>query len=212
MSSPRAWSTSSSCATEAGPRSRLAGTGILAALLWALAAAEATAASHKPGTGQLLTLVSDETGTRSVEVFDFRFVFFDTRYRQTHAPRTESPTGERIEVIEKRKECACLRLDDYAKVKFGRVREITITYPEGLHAALVRVTRMDGKVNEYPVKGLYGGTGLMPPRFFATVDGQGREFPLMLQDVAQADWPSERLVRVALFRPRPATPPPRPTR
>jgi hypothetical protein len=154
--------------------------------------------------------VSDETGTRSVEVFDLRFVFFETVYRHTHAPKTETPTGDRIEVIQKRRECDCLRLDDYAKVKFGRLREITITYPEGRHAARVRVTSRDGKVHEYPVTGLFGGTGLMPPRFSATVEGQVREFPLMLQDVAGADWPGERLVRAALYRPPQPPPPPPP--
>jgi hypothetical protein len=202
MSSTRAWSTSSCCATE--PRRAL-----LALVLSLLLAAPAAAAVHKAGTGQLLTLVSDETGTRAVEVFDFRFVFFDTRYRHTHAPKSETPTGERIEVIEKRRECACLRLDDYARITFGHVREITITYPEGRREARVRVTRRDGKVHEYPVSELYGGTGLMPPRFSATIDGQVREFPLMLEDIEGADWPGERLVRAALYRP-PLPPPPPP--
>lgn len=207
MSSTRASSTSSSCATDARRFRTRRAAAVFVALFAAL---PAWASTHKPGTGQLLTLVSDETGTRTVEVFDFRFVFFDTRYRTTHAPKTESATGERIEVIQKRKECACLRLDDYAKVKFGHVREITITYPEGRRTALVRVTSRDGRVHEYPVTGLYGGTGLMPPRFSATVDGQMSEFPLMLQDVAGADWPAERLVRAALYRPPQPPPPPPP--
>ena len=199
MSSTRAWSTSSSCATDFRAI-------LFAALLGALAIAPAAAASHKPGTGNPVTLVSDDTGTRTVEVFDFRFVFFTTRYRNTRAPKSESPTGERMEVINDRKECTCLRLADYAKIKFFRQREIAVTYPEGSHAALVRVTRRDGKVREYRATDLFGGSGLATPLFSATIDGQLREFPLVLPE--GTDWPKERLARVILYRSEPPPPPP----
>jgi hypothetical protein len=177
---------------------------VCASLLCAGAASAAVAGVHKAGTGKLMTLVSDETGTRTVEVFDFRFVFFTTRYRETHAPRSESPTGERIEVINDRKECACLRLADYTKVKFMQQREIAVTYPEGSHVAQVRVTRRNGKVHEFPATDLYGGTGLATPLFSATLDGQLREFPLILPE--GADWRGERPVRVILYRSQPPPP------
>jgi hypothetical protein len=174
---------------------------LCASLLCAGAVSPAAAEAHKAGTGKLMTLVSDDTGTRTVEVFDFRFVFFTTRYRDTHAPKSESPTGERIEVINDRQECACLRLADYTKYKFMRQREIAVIYPEGSHVAQVRVTRRDGKVHEFPATDLYGGTGLATPLFSATIDGQLREFPLVLAE--GADWPSERPVRVILYRSQP---------
>jgi hypothetical protein len=177
---------------------------VCAALLCAPWVSPASAGGHKPGTGKPMTLVSDDTGTRTVEVFDFRFVFFTTRYRNTRAPKSESPTGERIEVINDRQECACLRLADYTKYKFMRQRELAVTYPEGSHVAQVRVTRRDGKVHEFPATDLYGGTGLATPLFSATIDGQLREFPLVLQE--GADWPRERLVRVILYRSQPPPP------
>jgi len=172
----------------------------------AAAAPNRAAAKREKQKGQLLTLFSEATGERTVEVPDLRFAAFETRYRHTAAPRSESPTGERIEVVQKRKECACVRLADWSKIKMVRIRQIDITYPEGGRVALVRVTKKDGDVREYPATDLYGGDGLFPPRFAATVEGEHVEFPLVLPDVPGAAWPSERVVRMILVRPE--TPPP----
>ena len=157
--------------------------------------------------GPLVTLVSEARGERTLEVFDLRFASFETIYKHKAAPRSESPTGERIEVIHKRKECSCVRLADYKKISLQQVRQIDVTYPEGGRVALVRITWRDGKVREYPATALYGGDGLFPPRFTATVEGQPLEFPLILPDTKEAAWPEERLVRAILYRPGTAPPP-----
>jgi len=154
-----------------------------------------------------VTLVSEARGERTLEVFDLRFASFQTIYKHKAAPRSESPTGERIEVIHKRKECSCVRLADYSKIRLQQVRQIDVTYPEGGHVALVRITWRDGKVREYPATGLYGGDGLFPPRFTATVEGESREFPLILPDTPEATWPEDRLVRAIVYRTG-TTPPP----
>jgi hypothetical protein len=207
MSSNRAWSTSRSSATERPFRRRCALGGALlaaAAGLLVLDPEPARAAAKKKGP--LLTFVSEAAGERTVEVFDLHFAAFQTLYKHTAAPRSESATGERIEVVQKRKECSCVRLADYSRIKMQQIRQIDLTYPEGGRVALVRITWRDGKVREYPATSLYGGDGLFPPRFAATVEGEPREFPLVLPDGPEAAWPGERLVRMILFRPQ--TPPP----
>ena len=180
---------------------------VLAAGLLALAlpapapaAPNRAAAKKEKKQGPLLTFQSEAKGERTVEVTDLRFAFFETLYRHKAAPRSESPTGERIEVVQKRKECDCLRLADYSKIKRNVLRQIDITYPNDSHVALVRVIRRDGSIREYPATALYGGDGLFPPRFAATVDGEHREFPLVLPDTPGAVWPEERLVRMLIFR------------
>ncbi|HET8946437.1 MAG TPA: hypothetical protein VFQ07_05605 [Candidatus Polarisedimenticolia bacterium] len=156
-----------------------------------------------------MTLVSESRGERTIEVFDLRFASFQTIYKHKAAPRAESPTGERIEVVQKRKECSCVRLADYTSISMRKIRQIDVTYPEAGRVALVRITWRDGKVREYPATGLYGGDGLFPPRFAATVEGQHREFPLVLPDTPEATWPEERLVRAILYRSGTSSPPPR---
>jgi hypothetical protein len=217
MSSDRAWSTSRSSATDAGrsaPRRRW--TAPLVVVLVAalagglLAPAEAApnrAAAKRARKSPLLTFFSESTGERSAEASGLKFAFFQTLYRHTRAPRSESPTGERIEVVQKRKECDCLRLADYTRIKFQLIRQIDITYPEGARVALVRITRRDGKIREYDATALYGGDGLFPPRFAATVDGEHREFPLVLPDTPAAAWPEERVVRMIVYRTDPLPPP-----
>lgn len=204
MSSNRAWSTSRSSATEPA---RVVALALVVAVLGGGHAAHA--ATKKKGP--LLTFVSEDAGERTVEVFDLRFAAFQTLYRHRAAPRTESATGERIEVVQKRKECDCVRLADYSKIRMQQIRQIDLAYPEGGRVALVRITWRDGKVREYPATGLYGGDGLFPPRFAATVDGEHREFPLVLPDTKEAAWPAERLVRMILFRSGTSTPPPKKT-
>ena len=143
---------------------------VLAAGLLALAlpapapaAPNRAAAKKEKKQGPLLTFQSEAKGERTVEVTDLRFAFFETLYRHKAAPRSESPTGERIEVVQKRKECDCLRLADYSKIKRNVLRQIDITYPNDSHVALVRVIRRDGSIREYPATALYGGDGLFPP-------------------------------------------------
>jgi len=218
MSSNRAWSTSRSSATEQAGSGRatvvtlpvclLALLVLAAQLATAEAAAKPPAASKaaaKPPAaskkkGPLLTFVSEARGERMVEVFDLHFACFETRYRHTRAPKSENPTGERIEVIQKRKECSCVRLADWSKIKMPRIRQIDITYPVGERVARVRVTKRDGTSREYPATDLYGGVGIFPPRFVATVEGEHREFPLILPDTPGAAWPEERLVRMLVYR------------
>lgn len=185
----------------AAPASLLACVLLLAFTGHAAAAPNRAAAKREKQKGQLLTLFSEAAGERTVEVPDLRFAAFETRYRHTAAPKSESPTGERIEVVQKRRECSCVRLADWSKIKLTRIRQIDITYPEGGRVALVRITRRDGDVREYPATNLYGGDGLFPPRFAATVDGEHLEFPLVLPDTPGAAWPAERAVRMLLARP-----------
>ena len=172
----------------------------------ATAAPNRAAAKKEKKRGPLLTFHSEAEGERTVEAVDLRFAFFQTLYRHKAAPRSENPTGERIEVVQKRKECDCIRLADYAKIKKQEIRQIDVTYPIDGRVALVRVTRRNGQIHEYPATSLYGGDGLFPPRFVATVDGEHREFPLVLPDAPGAAWPEERVVRMLVYRP-PEPPP-----
>jgi hypothetical protein len=149
-----------------------------------------------------LTLHGAE-GERAVQATDLTFVSFHVRYRRTRAPVEESPTRERVEVLSDRDECRCVRFDDYSRVKFRKIREIEIAAPPGERMAKVRVTRLDGKSNEYPVTRLWGGTDLFPPYFTAVIDGVVREFPLVLGDAPDAAWPEEMLVRALLVKPAP---------
>ena len=170
------------------------------------AAPNRAAAKKEKKLGPLLTFQSDTVGERTVEASDLRFAFFQTLYRHKAAPRSESPTGERIEVVQKRKECDCIRLADYTKIKKTVIRQIDVTYPVDSRVALVRITRRDGSIREYPATSLYGGDGLFPPRFAATVEGEHREFPLVIPDTPGAAWPEERLVRLLVFRTIPPPP------
>jgi hypothetical protein len=173
-------------------------------LLAAVSAGTAVASTRNPAA--LLTLAG-EAGEHEVEVHDFRFVYFLTSYRHTRADPDETPTGERVEIVQTRDECRCVRLADWSSIKVSKIREIAISYPPGQRVASVRVTRKSGRVNEYPATDLYGGDGLTPPMFSATIDGTHREFPLILDARPGSAWPDERLVRVLFVRSAP--PPPR---
>ena len=131
------------------------------------------------------------------------FVHFETIYRHRAAPRSESPTGERLEVVDRRQECRCVRLADYSQIKMSKIREIALSYPPGERAARVRMTLRNGKVREYAATALYGGDGLFPPRFAATIEGATREFPLVLGAEATDAWPEESLSRILLVRTEP---------
>jgi hypothetical protein len=158
-------------------------------------------------------LASNSGEERTVEVSDLVFVFYERVYYERRAPRSEGTGGRRLEVEDRRRECRCLRLEDWSKIKFKRLRQIEMVYPPGERAARLRLTLRDGQLKELPVEALFGGTGHWPPRFAASVDGTHREFPLRLEggDVEEPEWPEERLARILLMRPR-AAPPKRPSR
>lgn len=181
---------------------------LLAALGALLGPVQAPAAAGRPKRpeGPLLTFVSTEGGERSVEAeADFAFVAFERTYYTRHAPRSEASSGQRVDVEDRRRECACLRLQDYSRIKFKKLRQVEIIYPSGGRATRLRLTDRVGRVREIPAESLYGGDSPLPPRFAVTIDGESREFPLILGDEASGPWPEERLVRVLLVR----APPPR---
>jgi len=215
MSSTPRWSTFSSCATEgpgAAPRfagtdrrgrraARLAVFGLLVAAAALAGAARPVCARPKPVR---LTLTGSG-GERTVEGTDLRFVYFHTRYRRTRVPVEESPTRQRLEVLSDRDDCRCVRFADYSRVKFTKIREIEIVTHPGERSATVRVSRLDGRTNEYPVDRLWGGGEMFPPHFSVTIDGVEREFLLRLADDTGATWPDEMLTRALLVR-RPPPP------
>ena len=187
----------------AGRRAGLAGALLGLAVL--LGARQATAASSTPRPIVLVTL-GDAQGERDVEARDVKFVYFKTTYRQSRAPKDEVPGGQRTEVMGDREECTCIRFLDWSKIKLKRIRAIEITRAPGDRVATVRVTRRDGQMNEYPATSLYGGDGLYPPLFTATIEGAHREFPLLLEGPPGVGWPDENLVRIFWTT---TTPPPK---
>jgi len=136
---------------------------------------------------------------RTVTVEDLSFAYFKRTFYTKAAPRSESPSRQRIEVLDRREECACLRLSDWSKIKFKKLRQIEIVYPKGSRQATLRLTGRDGHVSEIPAGALFGGGDPFPPRFGATVDGFYREFPLVLEDSVTGGWPQERLSRIILI-------------
>lgn len=177
----------------------------LAAALLLLASSPQSlpAAASRPGSGPLIYLYSAAGGERGVDAESVIFVHFETIYRHRAAPRSESPTGERLEVVDRRQECHCVRLADYSRIKMSKIREIALSYPPGERAARVRVTLRNGTVREYAATELYGGDGLFPPRFAATIEGATREFPLVLGAEPTDAWPEESLSRILLVRTAP---------
>lgn len=147
-----------------------------------------------------LVLSSPAGAEHLVQVRDFHFAYYERIFYQRRAPRAEEATGRRTEVEDRRHECLCVKMQDYSDIKFRKLRQIEIVYPDERRAARLRLTRRNGEVREYPIEALYGGVGSFAPRFAATVDSQLREFPLIPGEGAEA-WPSERLVRVLLARP-----------
>jgi hypothetical protein len=175
--------------------------GVIVAAVALAGGAQPAVAKSKPVR---LTLTGPG-GERTVEATDLRFVYFHTRYRRTRVPVEESPTRERLEVLSESDDCRCVRFADYSRVKFKKIREIEIVTQPGERSAGVRVTRLDGSSNEYPVDRLWGGGDLFPPHFSVTIDGVEREFLLRLADDADATWPEEMLTRALLVR-RPPPP------
>lgn len=172
--------------------------------------ASQAAATKRPPTGNPTVILAGPSGEeRDHPVGDLRFVSFERIYYHRRAPRSEEPSGRRVEVKDRREECRCVRFDDYSKLKFKKLRQIEITYPADARVARVRLTRLDGDVREVGADALWGGRNPLPPRFTATIDGQVREFPVVADQGDAAGWPEERLVRILLKRP-PAKQPPKP--
>ena len=94
-----------------------------------------------------------------------------------------------------------MRLDDSSKLKFSKVRQIEINYPPEGRVAHLRVTLFDGRVRELGADSLFGATDSFAPRFAVRVDGEVREFLLILPE--RETWPEEKLVRLLLKRPPP---------
>lgn len=190
----------------AAATARAAALGFLAALALDPASASPASRPARP-RGPAIVLSSADVGERTLETSDLRFVFFRRTYYQKHAPRSEEASGRRVQVEDRRKECRCLRLEDWSKVKFKSLRQIEILYPPGERAARLRLTERAGAVREIRADGLFGGGGPATPFFAAMVEGAEREFPLVLGDDPRDEWPAERLVRILLVRLPP--PPPR---
>lgn len=163
----------------------------------------ATPASAR-GRSPILATLTTPDGERPLEVADVRFVLFRTSYRHTRAPRSESPTGERLQMIERRKECRCIPFADYGRISLSKIREIEIDASPAHPVARVRVTRRNGDLREYAATDLEGGAGLFPPRILLEEDGGAtREFPLVLTADGSPAWPDEMVVRILLVRTAP---------
>lgn len=151
--------------------------------------------------GNPTLVLGSAAGERTVPAVDLAFVFFERIYYRRRAPRSEDPIGQRVEVEDRRRECACLRLQDWSKFKFSKVRQIEIDYPPDGDVARLRVTEFDGRVTEVAADSLFGAADSYAPRFAARVDGEVREFLLFRPQ--DGSWPEERLVRLLLKRPPP---------
>lgn len=159
---------------------------------------DVTAGRRSPRDRPRLVLHSTDGSERMVEVEDLAFAYFHRTVYTRSAPRSKSPSRQRTEVLDRREECACLRLSDWSKVKFKKLRQIEIIYPQASRVARLRLTHRDGHVSEISAGTLYGGGDPFPPRFGATVDGLYREFPLVLEDSVTRGWPRERVSRIIL--------------
>lgn len=178
---------------------------VLAAVLPALAAHPALAGPRPARQPPLLVLVGPDGAERSVRTPDFRFVHFERIFYDRHAPRSEEPSGRRLDIEDRRHDCACILLDDLTKYKFKSLRQIEIVATPGDPHPRLRLTELNGAVHEHPFTSLAGAVDSLPPRFVATVDGVVREFPIGGQEAA-ADGSGERMARVLIV----TSPPPSP--
>jgi len=191
---------------RAGSRSGLRGEGVVAFLIgFLLLPGLLQARSHRTPAGNPTLVLASPAGERTVPVTDAVFVHFERIYYHRRAPRSEDASGSRMEIVDRRRECRCFRMQDWTKLKFKMIRQIEIIYPTDGNVARLRITRRDGRISEVGADSLYGGSESFGPRFAATLDGQLREFPLILAEGEQ--WPDERLARLLLLRP-PQNPPP----
>ena len=143
-----------------------------------------------------LVLSTTQQGERTVEADEFKSAYFKRSFRRQAAPRAETPGGQTVEIRDKRSECRCLRLDDWSQVKFKKLRQIEILYPQDKGEALLRLTYRDGRLKEIKAGSLYGSQTGLPPLLVATVKGTVLEYPLILTGHPEARWPEETLTRV----------------
>lgn len=151
-----------------------------------------------------LVITTPDGEEQTVEVHDLRFAFFLRSYYQRAAPREQEPSGKRVEVGDRRRECRCVRFADWSKESFTKVRQIEITYPPADDQAQLRLTFIDGRIKEIAAGALFGSDNPFAPRFSATVGGVVREFLLERRAEPDASWPDERLVRIMLHRHAPS--------
>lgn len=156
--------------------------------------------------GNPTLVLASPAGERTVPVSDLVFVHFERLYYHRRAPRSQDASGSRMEIEDRRRECRCLRMQDWTKLKFKMIRQIELIYPPDGTVARLRITRRDGRVSEMGADSLHGASESFGPRFAATLDGQMREFPLILAE--GETWPDERLSRLLLLRPPQKIPPP----
>ena len=180
------------------PQRFLAALLLCAALFLVPGTARAKTAQRTPAGNPTLVLHTP-AGERTIPAVDLSFVYFERIYYHKGAPRSEEATGERLDVEDRRRECRCVRLDDWSKLKFSKTRQIEIDYPPDGFVARLRVTLIDGRMREVRADSLFGAYDSFPPHFAARVDGELREFPLILPE--KGSWPEERLVRLLLKRP-----------
>ena len=103
-------------------------------------AGSATAGPRTPSNPPRLVLHATDGAERTVTVEDLSFAYFKRTFYTKAAPRSESPSRQRIEVLDRREECGCLRLSDWSKIKFKKLRQIEFVYPKGSRQATLRLT------------------------------------------------------------------------
>ncbi len=176
----------------------------LVLLVQATVATGCASAPRRPRTprGNPTLVLASPSGERTIPVADLTFVYFKRIFYQRHAPRSEAASGSRVDIEDRRKECRCLRLEDWSKIKFSEIRQIELTYPADDAVARLHVTGRDGRVQVLRADSLFGARDSLAPRFFATVEGERQEYPLLRPPDTEA-WPEERLLRLLLMRPPP---------
>ena len=179
---------------------RLSFTLLLCTVLVSLPESPRAAPAPKAARGNPTLVIDSPAGERTIPAVDLRFVFYERIYYRRRAPRTEAANGERVDVEDRRRECRCLRLEDWSRLKFSKVRQIEIAYPPDGAVALLRVIEFDGGMRELRADSLFGAADSFTPRFAARIDGEVREFPLILSERGSV-WPEEKLVRLLLKRP-----------
>jgi len=189
--------------TGRAPLRRLTLTLAVIAFVWG-AGGETQAGRRTSRNPPRLVLHASDSAERTIAAGDFSFAYFRRVFYTRAASSARSPSRRRIEVQDRREECSCLRLSDWSRIKFSKLRQIEIVYPAGSRLATLRLTRRDGQVHEVSAGSLYGAMDPFPPRFGATVDGLYREFPLVLEDSVPPDWPHEKLSRVLLITSSPS--------
>ena len=179
---------------------------VIVLLLQAPHATGCASPPRRPRTprGNPTVVLASPSGERTIPVADLTFVYFKRIFYQRHAPRSETASGSRVDIEDRRKECRCLRLEDWSKIKFSEIRQIELTYPPDETVARLRVTERDGSVQVLRADSLFGARDSLAPRFFATVEGERQEFPLLLPQDA-GGWPEGRLLRLLLMRPPPGS-------